>query len=178
MSGRLARTVELLARLIEVCLVLMLAAYLTVITAQIVLRFFRIDVLYWSEELVRYLLVWSVLLGATVATHRNAHVRVDILENLFAGSARRLLGIVNTLVLLAFALTLTWAGLLLVQRTGVMTSSMLGVRMSVVYSVVAASGALDVIFLLTRLAQLIIDPDDGDSIAANTVGEGMIDTTL
>jgi len=177
MQGHLARAVEYLARTIEACLILMLAAYLSVITAQIALRYLRIDVLYWSEELVRYLLVWSVLLGATVATHRNAHVRVDLLENRLAGRARRALEIVNTLVLLAFALTLTWAGVLLIQRTGMMTSSMLGIRMSVIYSVVAASGALDVIFLAVRLAALVLGTGRDDP-AGPGAGEGLVDTTL
>ena len=178
MQGHLARAVEHLARTIEICLILMLAAYLSVITAQIALRFFRIDVLYWSEELVRYLLVWSVLLGATVATHRNAHVRVDILENILAGRARKALDIVNTLVLLAFALTLTWAGVLLIQRTGMMTSSMLGVRMSIVYGVVAASGALDVIFLLARLAALVVGPEGHTGSGPDAAEAGLVDTTL
>jgi C4-dicarboxylate transporter DctQ subunit len=175
MPARLSGAVELLARVIETCLVLMLGTYLCLIVGQIVLRYLRVDLLYWSEELVRYLLVWSVLLGATVATHRNVHVRVDILENLLPRPSRRGLAIVNTIILLAFAGTLIWAGLLLSQRSGTMTASMLGIRMSLVYGVVALSGALDVIFLLTRLAQLLFDPE---AAGPADEGSGAIDTAL
>lgn len=159
-----------LTRAMEIGLVAIFAAFLTVVVAQVVLRYLRIDVLYFSEELVRYLLVWSVLMGATVVTARNAHVRVDILENALPAGARRWLDIASALVLIAFAAVLGWAGFELAQRTSGMRAPMLGIPMWVVYSVIPISAALDALFLLARLTRLLrgqppeIMPPGGEQI--------------
>jgi C4-dicarboxylate transporter DctQ subunit len=144
-----------LTRAMEYCLVAIFAIYLTFVVGQVVFRYLGIDLLFWSEELVRYLLVWSVLIGATIVTARNAHVRVDIVDNMLPPAALRWLEVVNTLILIAFAAVLCWAGILFVQRSGVMTASMLGVRMSLVYSVIPATAALDGLFLVARLILLL-----------------------
>jgi C4-dicarboxylate transporter DctQ subunit len=156
--------VRYLTRTMEVCLVAMFALYLAVVVGQVTLRFLRIDVLYFSEELVRYLLVWSVLIGATVVTARNAHVRVDILESLLPKGARRVLDILSALILIAFAVVLCWAGYQLAVRSGNMRAAMLGVKMSLVYSVIPATAALDVLFLLARIVHLVRnEPDETPS---------------
>ena len=139
----------------EIGLVAIFAIFLIVIVGQVVLRYFRIDALYFSEELVRYLLVWSVLIGATVVTARNSHVRVDILENALPPGPRRWLDIASTLVLIAFAVVLAWAGFELARRTGSMRAPMLGIAMWMVYSVIPVSAALDAAFLLARLSRLL-----------------------
>lgn len=159
-----------LVRVMELGLVAIFVIFLTVIVTQVVLRYFRIDVLYFSEELVRYLLVWSVLIGATVVTARNSHVRVDILENALPPGMRRWLDIASSLVLIAFAVVLAWAGFELARRSGNMRAPMLGISMWIVYSVIPISAVLDALFLLARLGQLLrgqppeILPPDGEQI--------------
>jgi TRAP-type C4-dicarboxylate transport system permease small subunit len=166
---------RLLVRVLDGCLVALFAVYLVFILAQVLLRFLRIDALYWSEELVRYLLVWSVLLGAALVTQRRVHVRVDILESLLPERGRRRLEIVNTLVLLVFAGVLCWAGLLFVERAGRMTASMLGVRMAFVYAVIPLTALLDVLFLVVRLHALL---RGGTPPAETLIADPAIDTTL
>lgn len=159
MTRRAAALVELLARAVEVALVLMFLAYLVLIVSQIGLRLARIGTLYWSEEAVRFLLLWSVLLAASVATHRNLHVRVDLLELALGPRGQRWLAIVNAVILLAFALALLWAGWQFVARTGAMRSPVLGAPKALVYAVVAIGAALDVVFLSLRLWLLVLRPD-------------------
>jgi C4-dicarboxylate transporter DctQ subunit len=162
--------VRYLTRAMEIGLVAIFATFLAVVVGQVVLRYFRIDVLYFSEELVRYLLVWSVLIGATVVTARNAHVRVDILDNALPPLAKRWLDVAGTLVLLAFAAVLCWSGLELALRTSGMRAPMLGIPMWVIYAALPLSGLLDFAFLLARLAQLLrgeppeILPPEGEQI--------------
>jgi C4-dicarboxylate transporter DctQ subunit len=154
----------------EIGLVAIFATFLLVVVAQVVLRYLRIDLLYFSEELVRYLLVWSVLIGATVVTAHNSHVRVDILDNMLPPPARRWLDVASTLVLIGFAIILCWSGLELALRTSGMRAPMLGIPMWVIYAALPLSGLLDLVFLLARLAQLVrgqppeIVPPGGEQI--------------
>lgn len=160
MSRQATALVELLARAVEATLVVMFVAYLALIVGQIGLRWARIGTLYWSEEAVRFLLLWSVLLAAAVATHRNLHVRVDLLELALGPRGRRWLEIVNAAILLAFALALLWAGWQFILRTGAMRSPVLGAPKALVYAVVAIAAALDVLFLSLRLWLLVARPAD------------------
>lgn len=159
-----------LVRVIEFVLVAVFAVYLSVVVAQVILRYLRLDILYFSEELSRYLLVWSVLIGASVVTAHNAHVRMDIAETLLPSRPRRWLDVASTLVLLAFAGVLTWAGAVFAQRSGTMTAPLLGIKMWIIYSVIPVTAALDAVFLLARLIHLLTNhapeslPADGEAI--------------
>lgn len=53
-----------------------LTVALVVMAAQVVARYFLSDSLIWSEEVARYALVWSSMIGAAVAYRQGAHVAV------------------------------------------------------------------------------------------------------
>ena len=156
-------------------MVMMFVAYLALIVGQVGLRWGRIGALYWSEEAVRFLLLWSVMLAAAVATHRELHVRIDLLELALGRRGRRWLAIVNALILLCFALALFWAGWQFVARTGAMRSPVLEVPMALVYAVVAAGAALDVVFLTLRLWLLVLQPE---ALAQEQVAGREVDNSL
>jgi TRAP-type C4-dicarboxylate transport system permease small subunit len=46
---------------------------------QVICRYFLLIPLYWSEELIRYLFVWTTFLGAGVATGYGLHIEIDVL---------------------------------------------------------------------------------------------------
>lgn len=165
----LAATSAVAARGIEIALVAIFALYLAVIVAQVGLRTSFNDSLFWSEEFIRFALVWSVMLGASVATHRRSHIRVDLVDELLPERFKRPLHLVNTVLLLGFAVLMIWSGLQLVERTEGMTSSTLGLAMPMVYAVIPLSAAFEIVFLVTQLALLLSPipaaepaPDDGD----------------
>lgn len=60
-----------------------LTALFLVMTAlgfiQVICRYFLQFPLYWSEELIRYLFVWTTFLGAGVATGYGLHIEIDVL---------------------------------------------------------------------------------------------------
>jgi len=55
-----------------------LAASVVLVSFQIFLRFVFNTPLTWTEEVDRYLFVWSVYLGSAVAVAKKAHIRVTI----------------------------------------------------------------------------------------------------
>jgi TRAP-type C4-dicarboxylate transport system permease small subunit len=61
---------------------LMLAVAVVLMSFQIFLRFVFNAPLTWTEEVGRYLFVWSVYLGSAVAVAKKAHIRVTILIDL------------------------------------------------------------------------------------------------
>lgn len=67
------------------------AGLLVVVTLQVILRYGFASAPFWSEEVGRYCLVWSVLLGAAVSVRRGGHIRVDIFAERLPPRARRAL---------------------------------------------------------------------------------------
>jgi TRAP-type C4-dicarboxylate transport system permease small subunit len=57
--------------------------------AQVLFRFLFASPLSWSEELVRYVFVWSVFLTAAIAFNLNSHISIDFLTAWYPPRLRR-----------------------------------------------------------------------------------------
>jgi TRAP-type C4-dicarboxylate transport system permease small subunit len=76
-------------------LVVLLLSMIGLSTAQIVLRnFFNVG-FYWSDTLLRTLVLWIALAGAVAASRADKHISINLLDNLLG---KRLKGIVRLLV--------------------------------------------------------------------------------
>ncbi len=92
-------------------LVLMLVQVCT----EIVLRDFFNTSFLWSEEVARYLMIWSVYFGAAAAVGTNGHLRIEMLIDVVSPRIRHLLDGVAQLWVLAFSLAITYAGYSMVR---------------------------------------------------------------
>jgi TRAP-type C4-dicarboxylate transport system permease small subunit len=82
---------------------------------QIVLRGVFSSGLLWADPLLRYLVLWSGLLGAAMATSRGSHIALDLAGYLLP---KRFLAVVQLLCHLFSAITagfLTWASVLFIR---------------------------------------------------------------
>ena len=59
------------------------ALLFTLVVLQVVFRFFIHYSIAWSEELSRFLGVWLVFFGATLAVKEESHLGIDFLINRF-----------------------------------------------------------------------------------------------
>lgn len=71
---------DALDKICSVAIVLMLGAMVIITGAQIICRTW-FTALSWSDEVTRYLLIWSTFLGATVVYRHNGHISVTILQD-------------------------------------------------------------------------------------------------
>ncbi|MEX0827849.1 MAG: TRAP transporter small permease subunit, partial [Haliea sp.] len=72
----------------QACLVLaglLLFVALCSISAGIFFRYVIGDSLSWAEELARYALIWSALVGSAVAYRRGAHIAMTMAIDLLPG---------------------------------------------------------------------------------------------
>ena len=63
----------------------------------------------WTEEMARFFLVWTVMIGAMLGVRESRHFEVDIWP-ILAPRADAALRLVSDLAVLAFALVFVWAG--------------------------------------------------------------------
>jgi TRAP-type C4-dicarboxylate transport system permease small subunit len=95
---------------------LTLTLALVVMAAQVIFRYVFNDSLYWAEEVARYALVWSSMIGAAVAYRHGSHVAVtDVVKRLPVSLQRQTVRAVHALVF-AFGAFLLWQGWALTMR--------------------------------------------------------------
>ena len=90
---------------------------LVVMAAQVVARYVFSDSLIWSEEVARYALIWSSMVGAAVAYRQGAHVAVtDVVVRLPQALQALCVRVVHLLIF-GFALVLAWQSWTLTLRS-------------------------------------------------------------
>jgi TRAP-type C4-dicarboxylate transport system permease small subunit len=139
MIERLSRELN---RMAEWAMAILLAAMTVLVGAQIAGRFVFGYSIFWSDELARFLLIWSAFLGMSVGARRGAHPAVDSLVRALPPiGARALFGLAAVCSLLFFCVMVGY-GALLVQQTWLQHSPSLGLPMGLPYLAVPVAGLL------------------------------------
>lgn len=92
---------RLLDRLLDLLLLLVLAAMGAIVAVNVFCRFVLDFSLYWGDEAAQALLVWLTFLGAAVAVRDRAHYSFDYLVRASSGARRLVLGVVSRSVTIA-----------------------------------------------------------------------------
>ncbi|MEX2631255.1 MAG: TRAP transporter small permease [Tistlia sp.] len=103
----------------------------------------------WTEELARFLLVWTSFIAAVVAARHRQHFKVELLSRRFGRYGTQAIAL---LCLLA-SVTVCFYGVRLTLFFDSQTSPALGVPMSAVYASVPVSFALISFYLLRDLVR-------------------------
>ncbi|MEM8931391.1 MAG: TRAP transporter small permease [Acidobacteriota bacterium] len=133
-----------------------LALAVVAVLWQVVSRYLLGDPSSFTDELVRYLLIWIGLLGGAHAAGRRLHLAIDLLPHrLPTRSRHRLAVVVHALVgLFAFAVLVVGGGnlVLVTARLG-QTSAALGVPLAGVYLALPVAGLVMVATSLRFVAE-------------------------
>jgi TRAP-type C4-dicarboxylate transport system permease small subunit len=134
---------------------LTLTLALVVMAAQVVFRYAFNDSLYWAEEVARYALIWSSMIGAAVAYRHGSHVAVtDLVKRLPSSIQRQTLRVVHALVF-AFGAFLLWQGWALTMRNFArhQLSTSLEIEIAWIYLSIPLGGALLMLAALEAFAR-------------------------
>ncbi|TNF86538.1 MAG: TRAP transporter small permease subunit, partial [Gammaproteobacteria bacterium] len=83
--------VKSLHRAEDALLVILLTAMIVLACTQILLRNFFDSGIVWIDPLLRVMVLWIGLVGATVATRHNKHIRIDLLSRYFERNTHSLI---------------------------------------------------------------------------------------
>lgn len=91
-----------------VSLTVILTVIMLVLALTEVVRRYLFDLSFpWSEELLRYLLVWMVFMGAAAAYQRNNMINVDLLLSKMPPKAKSIFNLIVHIVSFAFLVAVT-----------------------------------------------------------------------
>ncbi len=99
----------------EWSLCIMLTSMILLACTQIVLRTFFSSGLLWIDPLLRYLVLWSGFIGASMATSRGKHIALDIISYLVPDPIKTWLATLTSIFSMIVAALLTYASFLFIR---------------------------------------------------------------
>jgi C4-dicarboxylate transporter, DctQ subunit len=139
--------------------------------ANVVGRYVFFKPIIWAEEILVFIMIWCVMLGAALVTRDNQHLRMDAVYHLAPPRLRRALNLLSTLAFLgaaAFLLVQSLRVVALVASTG-QESVVAGVPMVIPYAAIPVSFALIVVLLVWRF-RAFVRADAGDETVGGPGG--------
>jgi TRAP-type C4-dicarboxylate transport system permease small subunit len=91
--------------------ILCIAGLTGITILQVILRYVFNSPLMWAEELCRYLMIWGVMLGATVLMDGSRHMRIDFFIELLHANARKIVLVIIEILVFALAVLLSVQGI-------------------------------------------------------------------
>ncbi|MBN2126120.1 MAG: TRAP transporter small permease, partial [Deltaproteobacteria bacterium] len=149
---------NLLNRVCEAALVLVLGVMAVVVFLQVLFRYVIHLPLFWTEEFARYCLVWASLLGASVALKRGEHIAVTYFMERFPEGLRWVLLLAARISVAAILAVMTWGGVQLVMVTSAQISPALRIPMAVPYLALPFGSA---VMLFHTISAMVRRPEEG-----------------
>lgn len=117
---------------------------------QVVARFVLSQPSTWTEESMRRLLIWMVMLGTVVAFRRGALVSVDLMLRTSRGAWRRTVRWIISCTALAYLAVLVWFGINLVTRVRFQTFASMELSMGWAYAALPVGAALAMVAVVAH----------------------------
>jgi len=113
--GAFSKLIGFFHHLEEGVIVGMLLTMIILTCLQVGMRSFFSSGLEWADSLLRYLVLWSGLLGAAICTRQGQHINIDLASRLLSARWLRWLGVALNLFSTMVCAGLTWSGYLFVK---------------------------------------------------------------
>ena len=117
---------------------------------QVVTRFVLSQPSIWTEEIMRRLLIWCVMLGVVVAFRRGALISIDLMMRVSTGRWLQAVRFVVTVASLGFLLCLLWFGTDLAWRVRFQTFASMELSMAWAYAALPVGALLSIPAVLAR----------------------------
>lgn len=135
---------------------LLLSAMIIVVTWQVISRYVLNAPSTFSEELLRFGVIWLSLIGAAYASGRSTHMAVDLFKDMAKGRLRLILDFLVPVAFIVFAVTvLILGGMQAVIISAQQYSAVLRVPMGAIYAALPTSGVLIVLYSILNIAELL-----------------------
>jgi len=140
-----------LVRAIEYVVVLMMGVITGVVIAETVMRGAFGMSLIVTDELSRYLMVWTALLAATLLVYEDGHIRITLLPDALGPVGGRIVYALSQLVVIGFLAAVIYGSVLIMPSITRQNTVTLGVSMAWFYAALPVSAALMVVFAIRNL---------------------------
>ena len=156
-----ARYVVLLMRTTEMIAASLLVVVVLMNLAQVFFRYVIVDPLSWSEESMRYVTTWMVMIAGAPALLRNEHMVVSLFDSARSPALRQFARILVQVCVAGFCLLLMWEGYPAAIDNMRQVSPAMRVPMTVPYLAIPVGATL---LLINVVAQLTFEKTLKDAL--------------
>ena len=143
-------------RIIETIMAVLIVCMVGANFWQIFTRFVLNHAADWTEEFMRYALIWLTMLGVPYAYGKNQHIAIEFLVDTFSEKGRKINAIfIEALVLLLSVSVFIVGGIMVTLNAAGQVSAALTMPMQFYYMGVPVAGCLMVFYTVPRLISLV-----------------------
>lgn len=128
-----------------------LAIMTLIVLSQVVTRYAFGFSFRWSEEIARYLMIWMVLLAASVVTRRDGHIRVDYFAGRMSPLVARLFSVLSRAAIIGYLGVLIYEGVMTAFFMATTRFASIDVSMFWPYLALPIGGCLMLVFEFVNL---------------------------
>ena len=157
---------KIVSKVEELIAVVGLSAMTVITLVAVFFRYVLQSPIIWSEEAARYLMVWSTMLGISIATRQKAHLGIDIFVSMAPKKLQRALEIFSTLMMIVMFVFLTGISIVFIQsaiRTG-NVSPMLRIPFYIIYLALPLGFGLSAVRSIQDLVDVIKGVDNKEEV--------------
>ena len=129
-----------LDKICEVLIVFMIGAMVIITTAQFIFRTW-FTALTWSDEVTRYLLIWSTFIGATCVYRHGGNIAITFIQEAFPDKVTKALKVLVHVLCMVLFLVLCWYGCQYVTKLN-KTATTLPIKMKYIFICIPVSMAI------------------------------------
>lgn len=131
---QILKIVDSVNKLVGYALALLMGTMAIMVILQVLNRLIFHFPIHWSEELARYLMIYVVFFGASLAMRHNKLISIEVLPQLLTENKRRALIIVVMLLSIVFFFLMFSLGIQMLDRVKAQTSAIMGISMAIPYA--------------------------------------------
>lgn len=122
---------------------------------QVFSRYILNDASTFSEELLRYMLIWLSLLSAAFVYGKKGHIAITLLVSKFPKKIQNILQLIVDILIMLFAIIIMLlGGIRAMLITVSQTSASMDFSMGIVYGILPTSGAFIVLYSLFNIVDI------------------------
>ena len=126
---------KVINKILRFIVIIMLSVMSVVVFAQVLFRIVHLSIP-WSEELSKYLLIWSTFLGAAICIRKGSLVGLEFLKNSMSEEKQKILQTILNLIVCAMLLFLINVGFWAVRRVWFQIPPVLKLSMGLMYAAI------------------------------------------
>lgn len=126
---------KVINKILRFIVIIMLSVMSVVVFAQVLFRIVHLSIP-WSEELSKYLLIWSTFLGAAICIRKGSLVGLEFLKNSMSEEKQKILQTILNLIVCEMLLFLINVGFWAVRRVWFQITPVLKLSMGLMYAAI------------------------------------------
>ncbi|HEX7475014.1 MAG TPA: TRAP transporter small permease [Dehalococcoidales bacterium] len=142
---------KLLTTVFERLLVSIIAFQAALLILSVFFRYILNSPIVWSDEIVRYSLVWMTFAGAALATRDDKHILVDVIDTTLSEKGRKITNWFVDLVVIAFMAFLIYYGIRMTDyERGMFGETLTWISYAYVYISIPIGAAVTILFTVSK----------------------------